>query len=88
MAQNGASNNAITNNLIKNSSLAGIEIKDGASQETVDSNMIEGVSGAAHDTYGGGIYLHGSSNDAITHNQVQDTAGPGSTSRTSTAATR
>jgi len=77
VAQNGASNNAITNNLIKNSSLAGIEIKDGASQETVDSNMIEGVSGAAHDTYGGGIYLHGSSNDAITHNQVQDTAGAG-----------
>jgi len=77
VAQNGASNNAITNNLIKASSLAGIEIKDGASQETVDSNMIEGVSGAAHDTYGGGIYLHGSSNDAITHNQVQDTAGAG-----------
>jgi len=77
VAQNGASNNAITNNLIKNSSLAGIEIKDGANQETVDSNMIEGVSGAAHDTYGGGIYVHGSSNDAITHNQVQDTAGAG-----------
>jgi len=75
VAQNGASNNAITNNLIKNSSFAGIEIKDGSNRETVDSNMIEGVSGAAHDTYGGGIYLHGSSNDAITHNQVQDTAG-------------
>jgi len=77
VAQNGASDNAITDNLIKDSSLAGIEIKDGSNRETVDSNMIEGVSGTAHDTYGGGIYLHGSSNDAITHNQVQDTAGAG-----------
>lgn len=75
VAQNGASDNAITDNLIKRSSLAGIEIKDGSDRETVDSNLIQGVSGAAHDIYSVGIYLHGSSGDRITHNQVQDTAG-------------
>jgi len=77
VAQNGASKNAITNNVIKDSSFAGVELKDGSNEETVDSNMITGVSGAAHDTYGGGIYLHGSSGDRITHNQVQNTAGAG-----------
>jgi parallel beta-helix repeat protein len=70
-----SNSNTISGNQIDNSGHAGIEVQDGASKNTVDSNLINGVS--ATGTTGGGIFLHGTSSNTISHNQVENTAGFG-----------
>ncbi len=77
LLQNGASHNTVSNSLITGTAFAAIEVKDGSNFNTIDSNLIDGVGPVASNTYGGGIYLHGSSNDVITHNEIRNTAGAG-----------
>ncbi len=73
--QNGASHNTISGNAIRDSAFAAIEVKDGSDWNTIDGNLIDGVGPVAANTYGGGIYLHGSSNDQIVRNEIRGTAG-------------
>ncbi len=73
----GANSNAITNNDFTNTSFAAIEGHDGADANVIDSNLIDGVGPVSSNTYGGGLYLHGTSNTQITHNAIQNTSGAG-----------
>ena len=69
---NGTGNSTVSNNLMTNTQQSAIEAIDGSSGDTFDSNVINGVS--APDTKGA-IWLHGTSNSAITHNQITNTTG-------------
>ncbi len=73
----GANSNVITNNDFTNTSFAAIEGHDGADSNVIDSNLIDGVGPVSSNTYGGGLYLHGTSNTQITHNEIQNTSGAG-----------
>ena len=77
LLRNGASHDTISNNTMTNTAFAGIEIKDGSNWNTVSGNLIDGVGPVASETYGGAIYLHGSSNDQLVHNEIRNTAGAG-----------
>jgi hypothetical protein len=70
----GTGGTSITNNLMTNTTNSAIEAFNGANGNIMDSNVINGDS--APDTKGA-IWLHGSNNDAITHNQLTNTAGAG-----------
>lgn len=52
---------------------SGIELKDGSDDNVLDANTIEDV--RAHDTSGGGIFLHGASRNRVTRNLVRRTRG-------------
>jgi parallel beta-helix repeat protein len=75
----GSSNNVISGNEIDNSVTAGINAGGGSDNNTIDSNIINGVSiSAISDTSSGGIFLSGGGNyNAITHNLIENTGGPG-----------
>ena len=75
--ENNSNNNAITNNKMTNTSFAGVEAHDGANGTVIDSNLFDGVGPVSSNTFGGAVYLHGTTNTQITHNQVQNTAGAG-----------
>ena len=67
--------NSITRSRIAQVASSGIEAKDVSSGNNFDSNTITDV--AAHDTTGGGIFLHGANDNLITRNLVARTQGMG-----------
>ena len=73
----GSNHVAVTNSKMTGTAFAGVEMKDGTSFNTIDSNLIDGVGPVATETYGGAIYAHGASNSQITHNDIRNTAGAG-----------
>jgi hypothetical protein len=68
----GSSNNSILANVMLNTTNSAVEARNGANSNTISSNVIDG--GSAVGTIGA-IYLHGASNNAITHNQISNTTG-------------
>jgi hypothetical protein len=70
-----SSNNIVAGNEIDNSALNAIEVKDGSDANRFDNNRIDKT--GAIGTKGGGFRLHGASNNVISHNLVEHTAGMG-----------
>jgi parallel beta-helix repeat protein len=68
----GTTGSSVSDNLITNTAGSAIEAKNGANNDTFDSNVITGV--GAVDTIGA-IDLHGANNDSITHNAISNTTG-------------
>jgi parallel beta-helix repeat protein len=75
LLNNSSSNNTISGNEVDNSATSAIEVQDGSSNNTLDSNLINGT--GAIGTQGAGFFLHGVSNNTISHNLVENTAGSG-----------
>jgi parallel beta-helix repeat protein len=71
----GSSRNVISGNQIDHSAQSAIEVRDGSNANTFDSNLINGT--GALGTQGGGFWLHGVSDNVISHNLVENTAGLG-----------
>ncbi len=71
----GSSGNTVSGNLIENSAQSAIEAKDGSNGNSFDGNIIDRTGAIAEQ--GGGFFLHGASDNAITHNLVENTAGVG-----------
>ncbi len=71
----GSAQNTITRNRIAEVASSGIEAKDGSSRNNLTANVITDV--AAHDTTGGGIFLHGTDDTLIERNLVARTQGMG-----------
>lgn len=67
--------NTISRSRITQVASSGIEAKDDSRANSFDSNTITDV--AAHDTTGGGIFLHGASDNLITRNSIARTQGMG-----------
>ena len=63
----GSSGNSVTGDTITGSTSNGVEDQDGGSA----NNVVNGV--AATDTSGGGFYLHGTTNETISHNLIENT---------------
>jgi parallel beta-helix repeat protein len=72
---NNSSNNIISGNQIDNAVKNGVEVFDNSNFNVIDSNLINGV--ASPYTSGAGVFLHGASNNTISHNVVENTAGVG-----------
>ena len=70
-----AQDNRIDSNLILDAESTGIELRDGSDTNVVADNIVDGAD--APETHGGGIFLHGTSGNFVTHNLVQRTAGFG-----------
>ena len=70
----GTVNSSISNNLITNTTNTAIEAMNGADSNTIDSNVI---TGDGNQGTVGAIWLHGSNNSTITHNQLSNVAGAG-----------
>ena len=68
----GSSHGTIANNSISNTSLSAIEARDGANNAIISNNLIDGSNAASTI---GAVWLHGSSDSVITHNQISNTAG-------------
>jgi hypothetical protein len=75
LLNNGSSHNTVSGNELNNSHSSAIEVQDGSSYNRLDSNLINGT--GAIGTQGGGFFLHGASNNMISHNVVENTAGIG-----------
>jgi parallel beta-helix repeat protein len=75
LLNNSSNNNTVSGNEVDNSATSAIEVQDGSSGNTFDSNLINGT--GAIGTGGGGFYLHGANNNMISHNLVENTAGAG-----------
>jgi parallel beta-helix repeat protein len=76
----GSGNNMISGNEINGSLTAGINAGAGSNNNTIDSNLINGVGvdpGFGTGTGSSGIWITGGDNNAITHNLVENTAGTG-----------
>lgn len=71
----GASRNTLSRNRIVHVAHSGIEAKDASDANRIEDNTIIDV--RAHDTAGGGIFLHGTTGTLIARNLVQDTRGMG-----------
>ena len=71
----GSSGNLVLNNALNRSAQSAVEAKDGSDGNTFASNSIDGTGAIGQS--GGGFFLHGASNNTITHNLVQNTAGVG-----------
>ena len=71
----GASHNTVSGNEVDSSANNGIEAKNASTYNTFDSNIVNGV--ASLSSSGGGFYLHGASDNTISHNLVENTAGVG-----------
>ena len=71
----GARSNTIGQNLIRRAAASGIEMRDGSDGNALSDNTIDGT--GAPETHGGGIFLHGVSNNRIAHNLIRHTAGFG-----------
>ncbi len=69
---NGTINSTVSNNRITTTTRSAIEEANGANGNTIDSNLISGVT--APDTVGA-IWAHGALNGTITHNQITNTTG-------------
>ena len=67
--------NLVSRNILLHSSDTGIEIKDQSNGNIVADNIIDGA--GASETNGGGIFLHGTFYNRISHNLVQNTSGFG-----------
>ncbi len=67
--------NSVSGSRIAQVAASGIEAKDGSSYNTFENNTITDV--AAHDTSGGGIFLHGASDNLIARNLVTRSRGMG-----------
>lgn len=67
--------NTIHHNLIVHPTATGIELRDGSEANIVADNTIDGAD--APETHGGGIFLHGTRFNRITHNLIQNAAGFG-----------
>jgi parallel beta-helix repeat protein len=70
----GTTASTASDNLMNNTTASAIEGMDGANNDVFDSNKISGDS--AQNTVGA-IYLHGSNDTSITHNQITNTTGAG-----------
>lgn len=70
-----AQRNQIARNVIRGVASTGIELKDGSNDNVVADNIVDGAN--AQETFGGGIFLHGTRDNRITHNTIQQTAGFG-----------
>lgn len=75
IALDHAQRNRIVANVIHGVAATGIELKDGSDANLVADNTVDGVN--ALETFGGGIFLHGTRDNRITHNTIQQTAGFG-----------
>jgi hypothetical protein len=75
LVNNSSNYNTVSGNEIDNSSTSAIEVQDGSSHNTFDSNLINGT--GAIGTAGGGFMLHGVNYNTISHNLVENTAGMG-----------
>ena len=71
----GSSRNVIQGNQILQSTATGIELRDGSNGNLLADNIIDGA--GATETNGGGIFLHGTSHNRISHNLIRNTAGFG-----------
>ncbi len=70
---NGSTGNTLSGNEVDNSANIAFELKDGANNNLIASNFVNGVGGSS--TYGGSIYAHGVNNNQISHNLIQHTGG-------------
>ena len=71
----GSNSNTVSGNELDNSATSAVEVKNQSNGNTFDSNMVNGT--GAIGTQGGGFFLHGANNNAISHNLVENTAGIG-----------
>ncbi len=69
---NGTIDSTVSNNRMITTTMSAIEEANGANGNTIDSNLIDGVT--APDTIGA-IWAHGALNGTITHNQITNTTG-------------
>ena len=67
--------NQLLRNVFSDVATTAIELKDGSDGNLIAGNVIDGAN--APETSGGGIFLHGTSDNRIAHNFVQHTAGFG-----------
>jgi hypothetical protein len=65
----------VSGNELDNSATSAVEAKNQSNGNTFDSNLVNGT--GAIGTKGGGFFLHGANNNAISHNLVENTAGIG-----------
>ena len=70
----GTGDSLVSNNTITNTSNSAIEAKNGANSDTITGNVVTGDDAAGTI---GAIYLHGTDNSVITHNQITNTTGAG-----------
>ena len=73
----GSNNNVISGNEIDNSVTAGINAGVASNNNTIDSNLINGVTYANAALGSAGVFMTGGDNNTITHNVVENTAAPG-----------
>ena len=81
----GSVDSTVSNNEIDNSTRNGIEDQDGGSANVFESNMINGV--GATGTSGGGLFLHGTNDETIANNLIENTKAPASLLSPSAATT-
>jgi len=75
LLNNNSNYNTVSGNELDKSSTSAIEVQQGSSHNTFDSNLINGT--GAIGTAGGGFFLHGANYNTISHNLVENTAGTG-----------
>lgn len=73
----GSVDSTVSNNEIDNSTRNGIEDQDGGSANVFENNTINGV--GATSTSGGGLFLHGTNDETIANNLIENTQGSGIT---------
>ncbi len=73
----GSTGGMVSDNRITSSARNGIEDQDGGSGNSFTGNTIDGV--GATNTNGGGIFLHGTDRETISHNLVENLQGSGIT---------
>ena len=69
--------NVISGNEFDNSITAGINAGAASNNNTIDSNLINGTRFFGTGTGSAGVWITGGSNNAITHNTIENTAGAG-----------
>jgi parallel beta-helix repeat protein len=75
LLRDSTSRNVISGNVVYNSRTSGIEMQDGASGNKIVNNVVNKT--GAVETHGAGIYGHGTNDNMIANNLVENTAGVG-----------